>query len=109
MEYLKDFLKPGGVIIISVPNVRNLKVLIPLLLDGRWDYVSSGILDKTHLRFFTKITSIELLLHAGFEVDLITSHSVFTKGTKTWFFNKLTFNVFRDFFATQYLLRGRLL
>ncbi len=45
-------LKESGKIIISVPNVANLVVRLSLLL-GRFDYMDRGILDRTHLRFFT--------------------------------------------------------
>src|SRR5258708_19270104 len=45
-------LKESGKIIISVPNVANLAVRISLLF-GRFDYMDRGILDRTHLRFFT--------------------------------------------------------
>src|SRR4051794_37408417 len=49
-------LKPGGALIASIPNVRNHKVLFPLLFRGRWDYTDSGLLDRTHLRFFVRET-----------------------------------------------------
>lgn len=45
-------LKESGKIIVSVPNVANLAVRLGLLL-GRFDCTERGILDKTHLRFFT--------------------------------------------------------
>src|SRR6202047_2159247 len=45
-------LKESGKIIISVPNVANLVVRLSLLF-GRFDYMDRGILDRTHLRFFT--------------------------------------------------------
>jgi 2-polyprenyl-3-methyl-5-hydroxy-6-metoxy-1,4-benzoquinol methylase len=51
---LKRLLAPGGVVIASIPNVRNLKVLAPLLFKGDWQYQTSGILDRTHVRFFTR-------------------------------------------------------
>lgn len=46
-------LKASGKIIISVPNVANLLVRLSLLF-GRFEYVDHGILDRTHLRFFTQ-------------------------------------------------------
>ena len=45
-------LKESGKIVISVPNVANLAVRLSLLF-GRFDYMDRGILDRTHLRFFT--------------------------------------------------------
>ena len=62
-QVVKDctkLLKPGGQLILSVPNVANISVRLMLLL-GRFDYMARGILDRTHLRFFTRRTIIELL------------------------------------------------
>ena len=49
-------LKPGGYIVASVPNIRYFKVIKKLLLKKERRYVNKGLLDKTHLRFFTKST-----------------------------------------------------
>ncbi len=51
---LLDFLRPGGTLIVSLPNIRNIELMRGLLHDGRWEYQAEGILDRTHLRFFTQ-------------------------------------------------------
>ena len=48
------YLKSGGVLVVSLPNVRHYSVVLPLLFKGRWDYEDAGLLDRTHLRFFTR-------------------------------------------------------
>lgn len=53
--------------IVSVPNVANLWVRLHLLM-GRFDYAERGILDKTHLRFFTRKTAKALINNAGLEI-----------------------------------------
>lgn len=53
--------------IISVPNVANLWVRI-LLLFGHFNYTERGILDRTHLRFFTRKTLVELVKSAGLNI-----------------------------------------
>ncbi len=50
--------------IISVPNVAHIDVRL-MLLEGRWDYQQTGLMDDTHLRWFTKTSLRELLNHAG--------------------------------------------
>ncbi len=57
---LSRLLLPRGRMIVSVPNVRHWSVVFPLLLQGKWQYRQQGILDRTHLRFFTRSTAMEL-------------------------------------------------
>lgn len=57
----------GCVFIISVPNIANLWVRLNLLM-GRFDYAERGIMDRTHLRFFTRKTIRDLVNDAGLEI-----------------------------------------
>jgi len=57
-------LAPGGVVLVSLPNVALWSVRLRLLL-GRFDYEDTGVLDRTHLRFFTRRTMDALLRDAG--------------------------------------------
>ena len=50
---ISKLLNKNGTIIISLPNIRNLAIIYKLIFKGTWDYQEYGILDKTHLRFFT--------------------------------------------------------
>lgn len=59
--------QPGAVFLISVPNIANLWVRLNLLF-GKFDYTDRGILDRTHLRFFTRRTITDMLAAAGLEV-----------------------------------------
>lgn len=67
---LRHHLRPGGCVIASIPNMRHWSALGPLL-RGRWDYRSHGVLDRTHLRWFTKATMAELFEDAGYKVRLV--------------------------------------
>ena len=67
LRALDQTLVPGGTVIVSVPNVAHLWVRLSLLA-GRFDYADRGILDRTHLRFFTRRTLLELLRAAGLTV-----------------------------------------
>jgi SAM-dependent methyltransferase len=69
LKEFKALLSPTGVVIASIPNVRNLKVLLPPLVNGQWQYQGAGILDRTHLRFFTRRTVLELFEGAGDEIQ----------------------------------------
>ena len=62
-----DLLKEGGSVIVSLPNVGLWSVRLNLLL-GRFRYEETGVLDRTHLRFFTRRTAREIIEQAGLEV-----------------------------------------
>lgn len=100
---VSQYLVPGGTLIVSLPNVRHYSVVLPLLFWGRWDYEDAGLLDRTHLRFFTRDTAIRLLSHprlgparcvgAGFEWP-----------SRKGIFNTFTASVFQELLTYQYFL-----
>jgi SAM-dependent methyltransferase len=65
-KYL-DLLKPDGTVMVSLPNVGLWSVRGGLLF-GRFHYDDSGVLDRTHLRFFTRGSALEMLRSAGLDV-----------------------------------------
>ena len=70
LKQLVRLLKPGGRMFASVPNVSHWRVIAGLIL-GRFDYTDWGMMDRTHLRWFTPRTFRDLIEAAGVEVDLI--------------------------------------
>lgn len=72
-RYLQ-WLKLGGYVVASIPNVRNIALLYNLIVRGRWHYEESGLLDRTHLRFFTRREIMELFAGAGLQVELISEN-----------------------------------
>jgi len=96
-------LKLGGSLIASIPNVRNLKIILPLLIRGTWTYEDSGLLDRTHLRFFTKSSARELVECSGLLVDRIETTGMFGKVAIA---NSITLKLFEELFAVQYLIRA---
>jgi 2-polyprenyl-3-methyl-5-hydroxy-6-metoxy-1,4-benzoquinol methylase len=71
LEDLVSVLRPGGLVVASIPNVRVASVMVPLVVRGRFDYRDRGVLDRTHLRFFTRSSARALLEGAGLAVDSI--------------------------------------
>lgn len=106
VKNLTKLLKPGGALIVSLPNIMHRSALFPLLLHDRWDYTMSGILDRTHLRFFTRKTAIELVIQGDLIADMVVPVLQMKKGSKTWIFDLITLHMFRRVFTTQYLVRG---
>ena len=68
LRKLSRVLAPDGVIVISVPNVRFWDVIQMLVERGRWKYEDVGILDRTHLRFFTAVEMQDMVRAAGLTV-----------------------------------------
>lgn len=66
----RKWLNPNGHLLISVPNVRHISVLWSLAVCGDWRYEEEGILDATHLRFFTRRSFRRLLCENGYVVLL---------------------------------------
>jgi hypothetical protein len=67
LQDCRNFLKPNGHLIVSLPNIANITVRL-MLLFGEFNYTERGILDKTHLRFFTRKTSRRLLQANGYRI-----------------------------------------
>jgi len=70
LDQVHDRLNPGGHVLAAIPSIRYFPVLAKLV-GGRWDYADGGTLDRTHVRFFTKATMIEMFERAGFEVETV--------------------------------------
>lgn len=71
------FVKRGGHVIASIPNVNHASI-IAQLLQGKWTYADEGILDRTHLRFFTLETMLALFGQAGLAVESAVSCTLAT-------------------------------
>ena len=93
---VRDSLKDNGCIIASIPNLMNAEVIYNLL-HGDFTYQNAGILDRTHLRFFTENEILRMFLNEGYEVDMI-------KGTIS---KNATTDCYKEFFDTILGLVGR--
>ncbi len=68
LKLVTRLLKPDGLLVMSIPNVRFFLNVRDLLFRGEWEYQDYGILDRTHFRFFTKKSVVRLLMRNGFDV-----------------------------------------
>jgi len=64
LSRIRCLCRPDARVVISVPNVAHIFVRAQLM-TGRFEYQDRGILDRTHLRFFTRRTAIDLVQEAG--------------------------------------------
>jgi 2-polyprenyl-3-methyl-5-hydroxy-6-metoxy-1,4-benzoquinol methylase len=95
-------LKLGAKIYITVPNVRHWSVIKNLLFFDLWEYDTWGILDFTHLRFFTKKSITNLFQKNNFFVKSATR--MIQKKSKSSYFNFLTLGIFSGFLASHTFL-----
>jgi len=103
MFRLRGCLKDGGTVVASIPNIAHYKIIKKLLFI-EWRYEPGGILDHTHLRFFTRASIEDLFRNAGFEILRIER-----EGRERWWsrvFGPLSQRV-RDFTAVQYYVTAR--
>jgi len=71
----RRWIAPQGLLLVSIPNVANLAIRLSLAA-GRFEYTDTGILDRTHLRFFTRESANRLIDAAGFRVTKIRATAV---------------------------------
>lgn len=105
LERLVACLKPGGVVFASSPNVAQFGVIKGLIM-GRFDYKEMGVMDRTHLRWFTPNSYRTMFEAAGVEVEDLRPIRAF--GGKARVVNALTRGRFQHLFMTQIMIVGRL-
>ncbi len=103
LEILKEvipLLSPSGIVVSSIPNFRFVGNLKEILIDKNFAYKDSGILDITHMRFFTKSSIAKMYDDAGF--NIVQNRGI--NDTPSWkvrLFILLTFNFFSDIKSFQ--------
>ncbi len=121
LQGLKQYLKSGKYLVISAPNIRHASIIKDLLL-GRWTYADAGILDRTHLRFFTLADLTKLFTRNGFEllhirrkfIPLVYEHAKYRWQERLYPVINRIFNTginpllyipwLREFFVYQYIV-----
>lgn len=65
---VQDLLSKTGVVVASIPNIRHWPEFVDYILRGNWNYVDAGVMDRTHLRFFTRKSIIAIIAQCGYEL-----------------------------------------
>ena len=99
---IKQKLTQGGVVVCSIPNIRYFRNLFDFVVRGEWRYQEGGILDKTHLRFFTKKSICEMFESLGYRILRLEGINA-KPSWKVGIFNIATFGYFSD---TRYVQFG---
>jgi 2-polyprenyl-3-methyl-5-hydroxy-6-metoxy-1,4-benzoquinol methylase len=72
---VKAKLAPGGRLVLSLPNISHWSIVVGLM-HGQWEYTDEGLLDRTHLRFFTPASANAMLARNGFTPELATGKTI---------------------------------
>lgn len=105
---VKPLLASRGVVVASIPNMRYMPVFKELVLQGGWRYRQDGVMDKTHLRFFTKSSMVSLFNDSGYVVDTIAGINGIEFPWKFGLLNKLLNDRLADTRYQQYACVARL-
>lgn len=71
LRLVRELLRPGGTLVLSLPNVQFYVHVYNLIKRNSWEYVDDGIMDRTHVRFFTTKSAQQTLERNGFKVQRI--------------------------------------
>lgn len=108
LEEIKPKLRNGGVVISSIPNIRYFRTFSRLIFHKEWEYAHHGVLDFTHLRFFTVKSIRKMYEGAGYEV--ITHKGIRrTKSIRPKLLNIVTLGWFWDIEYTQFATVARVI
>ena len=96
---LESKLQPGGFVLASIPNVQHWSV-VRKLVAGKWNYTKAGLMDETHIRFFTEKTIHQLFKQAHLAVLKCKGQM----GTDIKILDTITLRLFHGFFSYQYFV-----
>lgn len=103
LRKIRPLMKPGGLVFASSPNVAHYRV-ITMLLRGDWSLTDVGVMDRTHLRWFTPKTYTAMFESCGYTVDLVQEVSPLSKKARVA--SALTLGKLRHLFLPQIDLRA---
>jgi 2-polyprenyl-3-methyl-5-hydroxy-6-metoxy-1,4-benzoquinol methylase len=94
LKRLRPLMAPGGTLVASLPNMRFMPVLKDLVLKGEWRYVEQGVMDRTHLRFFTRKNMQTLFEESGYQLTQLQEINAIRFPWKFGLFNRLFWSAF---------------
>lgn len=100
---LAPLLKQGGMIVASLPNVRDYLMLVALLIKGDFRYTAEGLFDRGHLRFFCKKNMRNLFEQNGLETVRFSCKPAKLRK----YINIITLGLFEELLVKQYLITAR--
>jgi 2-polyprenyl-3-methyl-5-hydroxy-6-metoxy-1,4-benzoquinol methylase len=100
----RRLLSSTGAVIVSIPNVAYWRNVLNVL-RGRWEYTASGMLDATHLRFFTWREIEQLVGQAGYRIERVKTPII--PGSRSWVLNWITRGRLEHLLVWRYVVVAR--
>ena len=107
IKKVRNSLNDDGIIILCIPNIRHYSILKNIFIEGDFPYNETGILDKTHLRFFTNKSIKRFLNNQNLFIKETLKYPI-NFPSKSRILNLLTAGFFSEFFTQQYILKIQL-
>ena len=102
LKKMRAYLKDDGQFLISIPNIAFISIRLGLLF-GMFNYTEYGLLDKTHLRFFTLKTAKKLIEESGYKIIYLEGYN---QVKLRYFFLKPLGKIFKTIFATDFIIKA---
>ncbi len=99
---VSSLLKDNGHLLISIPNVQNFRVTVPLVFRGSWEYKDEGLMDKSHLRWFTESSISSLVEDNGYKIIKIARELPLKSISGK--LNMLTLGLFKNHLTSHFYL-----
>lgn len=100
LSKVRDLLSPDGCVVASIPNIRHMPTFKDFVINGNWTYQKEGVMDRTHLRFFTKKSIASLFSSTGYNLVTLEGINGLNFPWKYGVLNKITGGQLED---TRYL------
>lgn len=95
LSAVKSKMAPHGVVVASIPNIRYYSVFKDFVVHGNWEYRDQGVMDRTHLRFFTRKSILGTFKQLGFQI--LTMEGIHPTSSRTYrWLNRILCNAISD-------------
>ena len=105
LKKMTRYLKKGGYVLASIPNIKHYPILVNLVFRDAWTYVDEGVLDNSHLRFFTLKEMKKLMGYANLEIVRVQGNQFASR--KFMLLNYLCCDRLRPFTVLQYCILAK--
>lgn len=106
LELCRDKLTEKGIVVASIPNILFFHTMVDIIIRQDWKYADAGILDRTHLRFFTKKSIARMFENSGYEIIRMSGINA-SAGIKYKLANFLLLNHLKDWKYLQFAVQAK--